>query len=68
MFRALLAHRQEALHKRHLIYLVRVMSMAAPIMVQPTDSTLPFSSLRTLSINIIKSNIIKSINIKNINY
>jgi hypothetical protein len=26
MFRALLAHRQEALHKRHLVYYVRVIS------------------------------------------
>jgi hypothetical protein len=26
MFRALLAHPQEALHKRHLVYCVRVMS------------------------------------------
>jgi hypothetical protein len=27
VFRALLAHRQEALHKRHLVYCVRVMSV-----------------------------------------
>jgi hypothetical protein len=27
MFRALLAHRQQALHKRHLVYCVRVMSV-----------------------------------------
>jgi hypothetical protein len=27
MFRALLAHPQEALHKRHLVYCVRVMSV-----------------------------------------
>jgi hypothetical protein len=27
MFPALLAHSQEALHKRHLVYLVRVMSV-----------------------------------------
>jgi hypothetical protein len=27
MFRALLAHPQEALHKRHLVYYVRVMSV-----------------------------------------
>jgi hypothetical protein len=27
MFRALLAHLQEALHKRHLVYFVRVMSV-----------------------------------------
>jgi hypothetical protein len=27
MFRALLAHLQEALHKRHLVYCVRVMSV-----------------------------------------
>jgi hypothetical protein len=29
MFRALLAHLQEALHKRHLVYCVHVMSLAA---------------------------------------
>jgi hypothetical protein len=28
MFRALLAHPQEALHKRHLVYCVRIMSVA----------------------------------------
>jgi hypothetical protein len=28
MFRALLAHRQEALHKRHLVYCVRAMSVS----------------------------------------
>jgi hypothetical protein len=27
MFRALLAHRHEALHKRHLVYCVRVVSV-----------------------------------------
>jgi hypothetical protein len=27
MFRALLAHPQEALHKRHLVYCVRIMSI-----------------------------------------
>jgi hypothetical protein len=27
MFRALLAHRQEALHKRHLVYCMRVTSV-----------------------------------------
>jgi predicted alpha/beta hydrolase family esterase len=27
MFRALLAHRQEALHKQHLVYCVRLMSV-----------------------------------------
>jgi hypothetical protein len=27
MFRALLAHPQEALHKRHLLYCVRIMSV-----------------------------------------
>jgi hypothetical protein len=27
MFRALLAHPQEALHKRHLVYCVRIMSV-----------------------------------------
>jgi hypothetical protein len=30
MFRALLAHFQEALHKRHLVYIVRVMWAAPP--------------------------------------
>jgi hypothetical protein len=29
MFRALLAHPQEALHKRHLVYCVRVMSVGS---------------------------------------
>jgi hypothetical protein len=33
MFRALLAHHQEALHKRQLVYCVRVAA------VQPTDNT-----------------------------
>jgi hypothetical protein len=35
-FRALLAHTQEALHKRHLVYCVRVMSVGSS-KVQPTD-------------------------------
>jgi hypothetical protein len=51
MFRALLAHLQEALHKRHLVYCVRVVSVgctrigvelvssSTPILVQPTDIT-----------------------------
>jgi hypothetical protein len=30
MFRALLSHPQEALHKRHLVYFVRVMSVGCP--------------------------------------
>jgi hypothetical protein len=33
MFRALLAHLQEALNKQHLVYCVRVMSVAAPGLV-----------------------------------
>jgi hypothetical protein len=38
MFRALLAHPQGALHKRHLVYCVRVMSVGStPILVQPID-------------------------------
>jgi hypothetical protein len=37
MFRALLAHPQEALHKRHLVYCVRVSETA--IVAQPTDIT-----------------------------
>jgi hypothetical protein len=41
MFRALLAHPQEALHKRHLVYCVRVMSVGCIRIgvVQPTDIT-----------------------------
>jgi hypothetical protein len=40
MFRALLAHPHEALHKRHLIYCVRVLSAGCTsILVQPTDIT-----------------------------
>jgi hypothetical protein len=43
MFRALFAHTQEALHKRHLVHCVRVMSVdctsSTPILVQPTDVT-----------------------------
>jgi hypothetical protein len=44
MFRALLAHPQEALNKQHLVYCVRVMSVGCtkigtPILVQPTDIT-----------------------------
>jgi hypothetical protein len=43
MFRALLAHPQEAQHKQHLVYCVRVMSVGCnsftPILVQPTDIT-----------------------------
>jgi hypothetical protein len=37
MFRALLAHRQQALHKRHFAYCVRVVSVGWTSMVQPTD-------------------------------
>jgi hypothetical protein len=46
MFPALLAHPQEGLHKRHLVYCVRVSQLAAPELecstpnlVQPTDLT-----------------------------
>jgi hypothetical protein len=41
MFRALLAHHQEALHKRHLVYYVCVMSVGSTtsILLQPTDIT-----------------------------
>jgi hypothetical protein len=49
MFQALLAHPQEALHKRHLVYYVSVMSVgcirigvefhSTLILVQPTDIT-----------------------------
>jgi hypothetical protein len=40
MFRALLAHPQEALYKRHLVYCVCVRSVGStPILVQPTDTT-----------------------------
>jgi hypothetical protein len=35
MFRALLAHPQEVLHKRHLVYCLRVIS----VLVQPADNT-----------------------------
>jgi hypothetical protein len=35
MFRALLAHPQEAVHKQHLVYCVRVMSIGS------TDCTAP---------------------------
>jgi hypothetical protein len=30
MFRALLAHRQKVLHKRHLVYCMRIMTLCAP--------------------------------------
>jgi hypothetical protein len=41
MLRALLVHLQEALHKRHLVHCVRVMSVdcTTSILVQPTDIT-----------------------------
>jgi hypothetical protein len=49
MFRALLAHPQEALHKRHLVYCVLVMSVGctrieaeASILVQPTDIAIAY--------------------------
>jgi hypothetical protein len=40
MFRALLAHPQEELHKPHLVYYARVMSVGSTsILVQSTDIT-----------------------------
>jgi hypothetical protein len=43
MFRALLAHPQEGLHKRHMVYCLRVMSVGCTRigveLVQPTDIT-----------------------------
>jgi hypothetical protein len=39
MFLALLAHLQEALHKRHLVYCVHQDWSGTPILVQPTDIT-----------------------------
>jgi hypothetical protein len=46
MFRALVAHLQEAVHKRHLVYCMRVMSVGctsieaeALILMQPADIT-----------------------------
>jgi hypothetical protein len=40
MFRALLAHPQEALHKRHLVYCVRIMSVGCGT-VNSNRSTAP---------------------------
>jgi hypothetical protein len=42
MFRALLAHPQEALQQRHLVYCMRVTSVGCTrigVLVQPTDVT-----------------------------
>jgi hypothetical protein len=39
MFRALLVHPQEVLHKRHLVYCVRVLCQMAAPRVQPSDIT-----------------------------
>jgi hypothetical protein len=43
MFRSLLSHPQEELHKRHLVYCMRVMSVgytnSTPILVQSADIT-----------------------------
>jgi hypothetical protein len=39
MFWALHAHPQEVLHKWHLVYCVRVVSVGCTILVQPTDIT-----------------------------
>jgi hypothetical protein len=38
MFRALLAHPQEAIHKRHLVYWVRVMSVGCTTIAGPLQS------------------------------
>jgi hypothetical protein len=40
MFRALLAHRQEALHKRQLVYCVRIMSVGSDIATLYARNTL----------------------------
>jgi hypothetical protein len=42
MFRALLAHPQEALHQRHLVYCVRIMSVGCATIVSggPAQPTL----------------------------
>jgi hypothetical protein len=37
MFRALRAHPQDSLHKRHLLYCVRIMSVGCVTVPQPTD-------------------------------
>jgi hypothetical protein len=43
MFRALFAHPQEALYKRHLVYCVRIMSVGCGrVAVQPCHSQLTF--------------------------
>jgi hypothetical protein len=52
MFRALLAHPQEALHKRHLVYCVRVMSVGCAtvaISLQPWHSQLTLHVRNILS-------------------
>jgi hypothetical protein len=38
MFQALLAHPQEVLHKRHLVYCVRIMSVGCGAVVEAFDS------------------------------
>jgi hypothetical protein len=40
MFPALLAQPQEVLHKRHLVYCVRIMSVGCGIVMQPCHSQL----------------------------
>jgi hypothetical protein len=47
MFRALLAHPQKVLHKRHLVYCVYVVSWLH--LVQPTDITRTQCSLSSAS-------------------
>jgi hypothetical protein len=39
MFGALLAHPQEVLHKRYVLYCVVLCHLAAPILVQSADNT-----------------------------
>jgi hypothetical protein len=48
MFRALLAHSQEALHKRHLVYCVRVMSVGGtrPGVAPPEDEQVTLETCR----------------------
>jgi hypothetical protein len=53
MFRALLAHAQEALHKRHLVYCVRIMSVgcgtvAANCTSPPEDEQVMLETCRGL--------------------
>jgi hypothetical protein len=62
MFRALLAHPQDALHKRQLVYCVRVMSVGCAMITvtavveQPTDITRTQYTKTTLKTNIPPQN------------